>query len=74
MDTLANSEDPDEMSHNAAFHQVLHCLLRQNLHRDRNTIIFRNFNFDPAIYTMDHSDLIVYFFMGNSIGHKRVKR
>ena len=28
MDTLANSEDPDEMQHNAAFHQCLHCLLR----------------------------------------------
>ena len=28
--TLANSEDPDEMQHNAAFHQGLHCLLRQN--------------------------------------------
>ena len=28
MDTLANSEDPDEMQHNAAFHQRLHCLLR----------------------------------------------
>ena len=26
-DTLANSEDPDEMQHNAAFHQGLHCLL-----------------------------------------------
>ena len=26
--TLANSEDPDEMQHNAAFHQGLHCLLR----------------------------------------------
>ena len=25
--TLANSEDPDEMPHNAAFHQSLHCLL-----------------------------------------------
>ena len=24
--TLANSEDPDEMPHNAAFHQGLHCL------------------------------------------------
>ena len=23
---LANSEDPDEMQHNAAFHQGLHCL------------------------------------------------
>ena len=26
--TLANSEDPDEMEHNAAFHWVLLCLLR----------------------------------------------
>ena len=25
--TLANSGDPDEMQHNAAFHQGLHCLL-----------------------------------------------
>ena len=23
--TFANSEDPDEMQHNAAFHQGLHC-------------------------------------------------
>ena len=27
---LANSEDPDEMQHNAAFHQCLHCLLILN--------------------------------------------
>ena len=25
MSTFANSEDPDEMQHNAAFHQDLHC-------------------------------------------------
>ena len=25
--TLANSEDPDEMPHEAALHEVLHCLL-----------------------------------------------
>ena len=28
MGTLANSKDPDEMQHNAAFHQDLHCLSR----------------------------------------------
>ena len=28
MVSLTNSEDPDEMQHNAAFHQCLHCLLR----------------------------------------------
>ena len=26
--TLANSDDSDEMQHNAEFHQGLHCLLR----------------------------------------------
>ena len=26
--TLANSEDPDEMPHDVASHQCLHCLLR----------------------------------------------
>ena len=28
MGSKANSEDPDEMPHNAAFHQGLHYLLR----------------------------------------------
>ena len=28
MGILANSEDPDEMQHNAGIHQGLHCLLR----------------------------------------------
>ena len=27
MSIFANSEDPDEIQHNAAFHQDLHCLL-----------------------------------------------
>ena len=33
--TLASSEDPDEMPHYAAFHQGLHCLLRQNQSSER---------------------------------------
>ena len=37
MDTLANSDDPDEMQHNAAFHQGLHCLLSLTTFRDRST-------------------------------------
>ena len=28
METLANSEDPDEMQHSVAFHQGIHCLLK----------------------------------------------
>ena len=34
MGTLANSEDPDEMQHNAAFHQGLHCLLYRSSEKD----------------------------------------
>ena len=32
--TLANSEDPDKIPHNAAFHQGLHWLLIPLFHRD----------------------------------------
>ena len=28
--SLANIKDPDEMPHDAAFHQVLHCMLNKN--------------------------------------------
>ena len=35
---LANSEDPDEMPQKVAFHQGLHCLLRQkSIFQERNT-------------------------------------
>ena len=43
MGPLANSEDPNEMQHNVAFHQGLHCLLRQ-IDLQRNTIFFCNYN------------------------------
>ena len=35
MGTFANSEDPDEMPHIVAFHQGLHCLLKQNLSSEK---------------------------------------
>ena len=38
--TFAKSEDPDEMLHNAAFHQDLHCLQRQNLSSENEIQIF----------------------------------
>ena len=41
MGILANSEDPAEMQHNAAFHQGLHCLLR--LKQPSATEIYGNF-------------------------------
>ena len=40
---MANSEDPDEMPHNAAFHQSLHCLLGQKWY----TILFGINNLRP---------------------------
>ena len=43
--TLVNSEDSDEMPHNAAFHQGLNCLLKiKIILRDRNILKFRNFD------------------------------
>ena len=41
MGSLANSEDPGEMQHNASFHLGLHCLLR--LKQPSGTEIYRNF-------------------------------
>ena len=40
MGTFANSEDPDEMPHSAAFHLGQQCLLRQSSER----IFFLDYN------------------------------
>ena len=47
MGTLENSEDPDEMPHNA-FHQGQHCLLRQNQSSEKEIqFFFENCNRSP---------------------------
>ena len=60
MSSLSNSEDPDEMPHDAAFHQGLHCLLSQKqfLAKDIHFYV-KNINCDPSIYvyTMNHPQL-----------------
>ena len=57
MGTLANSEDPDEMPHNAAFHQGLRCLLRQNGSPEKEIeYCLKIITCDPSLYTMDHPD------------------
>ena len=51
--TLANSADPDEMQHNAAFHLGQHCLLR--LKQLSNTELhynLENSTCDPLKYAM----------------------
>ena len=69
MGTLANSEDPDEMSH-----QGLHCLLRLNGSSENEIEYFlKVITFDPSKYTMDHPDFIVFSLMENTIGLKRFK-
>ena len=60
MGTLANSEDPDEMQHSAAFRQGLHCLLR--LKQYSWSKIHHNLEkstCDPLKYTMGSPILIV---------------
>ena len=60
MGTLANSEDPDEMQHNAAFHQGLHYLLR--LKQPSRTEIHHNSETstcDPLKYKMGNPIIIV---------------
>ena len=73
---MANSEDPVEMPLNVAFHQGLHCLLKQNRSSEKENNLFGggggggggNVTFDPFIYTMDHHDSFVCSFKENSIG------
>ena len=60
--------------HKAAFHQDLHCLLRQNQSSEKEIMIYlKTITYDPSIYTMDHLDLTASNLMGNSICPKRVK-
>ena len=60
MGTLANSEDPDEMQHHAAFHLGLHCLLGlkppsgKEIHHNLETSTC-----DPFKYKMGNPILIV---------------
>ena len=51
MHILENSEDPDEMLHNAAFHQGLHYLLRQKLSSEKESNFYlKIITFDPSLY------------------------
>ena len=71
--TLANSEEPDEMPHSVAFHQDLHCLIRQNQSSEKEIQHFLEIiTGDPLIYTMNNPDFIVCSFMLSPlIGLKR---
>ena len=50
MNTFANSVDPDEMQHNAAFHQCLHSLLRSKSFSDKRIHFFFKLQSDITRY------------------------
>ena len=56
------------MLHNAAFHQGLHCLQRQNQSSEEEIQFKKNITCDPSIFKMDYPSCIVCGFMENSIG------
>ena len=61
MGVFANNEDTDDMWHDAAFHQGLHSLLRQNLSSEKEIQYFQILKIitgDPSICIMDHPDFI----------------
>ena len=67
MGTLANSEDSDEMQHNAAFHQGLHCLLRlKRSSEKKKSILVGNHNLCP-LNTMKHPKFTVSYQMEEPI-------
>ena len=67
MGTMANSVVTDEMPHNAAFGQGLHCLLRPIRPSVKEIQPFSKIiTCDPSIYTMGHPGFFVCSFMENS--------
>ena len=57
---MANSEDPDEMQHNAAFHQGLHRLLKiKTIYRTEIHHNLKKSTCDPLKYTVGSPILIV---------------
>ena len=74
MSTFSNSEDSDEMQHNAAFHQGLHCMYTSKRSSDKKSqyvmkIITRHV---PYICTMDYYKFIVSSQKEESISIQRL--
>ena len=62
--TMANSEDPDEMPHDAAFHQGLFSLLRQYRFSEKEIqYFFEIITYDHVLNTMNLLDFSVCSFM-----------
>ena len=73
--TLANSEDSDEMPHDAAFHQGRHCLLRLTHSSEKEIQIkLEIITCDPPVYAINHPKFIVSYQVKEPIRIQRVKR
>ena len=59
MCSLANSLDPDEMPHNAAFHQGLCCLLQQKWSSKKEKKYLEIITHYPSTYSMDRPKSII---------------
>ena len=56
LSTFANNKDPDEIPHNGAFDQGLHCLLRQKRSSEKEIQYFwKIITCESLIYRMDNS-------------------
>ena len=70
---MATSEDPGEMSQDAAFHQVLQCLQGQKQSSEKDIqYSLKLITCDPSSYTMDHPKVIVFNRKDKSITEERV--
>ena len=64
MSTLENSEGPDEMQHNAAFHQGIHCFLNLKQPSGKKYIIIKTVSYLLYQYVWknpsEYKGLIIY--------------
>ena len=73
MSIFANSEDPDEMQHNAAFYQGLHCKGKKTSSEKRKQHFLKIITRHPWICTMEYPKFIVSHQMEESIRIQRVE-
>ena len=68
-----NSEDQDEMPHNAGFHQEQHYLLDENdIQGKKHNFYLKSITCDPSIYIMGYPKFIVSSQKEESISAYRV--
>ena len=66
MDIMANIEDPDEIRHNAAFHQGLYYLIRIKQNSETETQHYSDTStYDPLKYIIGSPILVVSICMRN---------